>query len=136
MKQFLLRSIHGLFFGAFLTVIITIGIIYFGEHETLNGMTFIKNAVGYMICGWFFSTSSLIFEIKDIKLLIQTLLHFITVSILYFILSFLVGWFPFTIKATLLVLFSFVVVYALFWVSFYLYFKKKAKSLTADLKHL
>lgn len=136
MKTFLFRSLIGIFFGAFIAVILTNSVILFGEKDTLNGALFLKNSLGSIFCGWFFTVSPLYFENNRLKLTQQTALHFITVVILYFILAFGIGWVPFTINSFLLALGMFILFYVLFWLSFYLYFRNQAQKLNADLNEL
>ena len=137
MKTFLYRSIIGIFFGAFIAVIIDeFSRVYSAEKEMLDGQLFLKNSLGSIFCGWFFTVTPLFFENTYLRLSQQTALHFITVVILYFILAFGIGWVPFTMKSFLLALGLFIVFYSVFWTSFYLYFRKQAKKLNAELQEL
>lgn len=136
MKKFLTRSIHGIFFGSFLAVSATFLIIYFGNYEVLNTSFFIKNSLGIILNGWFFTVSPLYFENTNLKLSQQTALHFGTVVICYFILAFWIGWIPFTAKSAMLNLGIFIVVYLIIWTSFYLYFRNQVNKLNAELNEL
>jgi len=136
MKTFLIRSILGIFFGAFLTLVVMFTIIYFGEMESLNSNLFVKNSLGMIFCGWFFTVSPLYFENKNMKLPQQTALHFTTIVLLYFVLAFGIEWIPFTVKSALLNLALFLIVYLIIWISFYLHFKKEADKLNAELNDL
>ena len=135
MKTFLFRSMIGIFFGAFLAVILTNSVVYFGEKNILDGPLFLTNSLGSIFCGWFFTVSPLYFENTNLRLSQQTGLHFITVVVLYFILAFGIGWIPFTMKSFLLMLGLFIVIYAIFWTAFYLYFRNQAKKLNAELNN-
>ncbi|KMY55309.1 hypothetical protein AC623_16340 [Bacillus sp. FJAT-27231] len=136
MKTFVLRSLIGIFFGAFLSVMVTAVVIYVGSKELLEGGLFIKNAFATMFCGWFFSITPLYFEIKSLRLSQQTALHFVTVAVLYFALSLGVGWIAFNIKSVLSFAALFIFMYVIIWVCFYLYFKHEAKKLNDDLRHI
>lgn len=136
MKTILFRSMIGIFYGAFLAVLFTNAVIYFGEHEVLDGSLFFKNSLGAIFCGWFFTVSPLYFEIQSLRLAQQTVLHFITVFILYFILAYGIGWIPFTLRGTIIALGIFLALYFISWVAFYLYFKRQADTLNAELKQL
>ncbi|WP_203248241.1 DUF3021 domain-containing protein [Sporosarcina beigongshangi] len=133
MKTFLFRSMIGIFFGAFIAVLLTNSVVYFGEQDVLDGQLFLKNSLGSIFSGWFFTVSPLYFENTNLRLSQQTALHFITVVVLYFILAFGIGWIPFTWSSFALTLGLFIVVYAIFWTAFYLYFRKQAKKLNAEL---
>ncbi|WP_422122378.1 DUF3021 domain-containing protein [Planococcus sp. X10-3] len=124
MKSFVIRSIIGIFFGAFLSVIITSTMVLSGQ-ETLDGRQFVRNSIGNMLCGWFFTASTLYFEIHKWSLLKQTAAHFVTIMVLYFVLAYGIGWFSFTIPSFLLILAVFAILYALLWKAFSYYFKKQ-----------
>lgn len=136
MKTFIFRSLMGIFYGAFLAVIITNSVVIFGEKDVLDGQLFLKNSLGFIFCGWFFTVSPLYFENTNLRLSQQTGLHFITVIVLYFILAFGIGWIPFTMTSFMLMLGLFIVVYAIFWTAFYLYFRNEAKKLNEELNGL
>lgn len=136
MKTFIIRSFIGIFFGGFITVLITNLNILFGGFEMIDGPLFLKNSIGSILCGWFFTVSPLYFENRNLRLSQQTILHFLTVTILYLILALTIGWIPFNIINILLTLLIAIVVYTIFWVAFYLYFKNQARKLNDDLKKL
>lgn len=136
MKTFLIRSILGVFFGAFLAVLVTFAFIYLGGNDVLNSSIFVKNTLGVMLNGWFFTVSPLYFENNNLKLYQQTALHFGTVIIAYFVLAFGIGWIPFTAKSALLNLSLFIFVYLIIWLGFYLYYRNQAKLLNAELDEI
>ncbi|HJF33225.1 MAG TPA: DUF3021 domain-containing protein [Sporosarcina psychrophila] len=136
MKTFLYRSIIGIFFGAFIAVILTNSVVLFSDKDMLDGQLFLKKSLGSIFCGWFFTVTPLFFENANLRLSQQTALHFVTVVILYFILAFGIGWIPFTVKSFLLALGLFIVFYSVFWTSFYLYFRGQAKKMNAELDGL
>ena len=136
MKTFLYTSIIGIFFGAFIAVMLTNSVVLYSEKDMLDGQLFLKNSLGSIFCGWFFTVTPLYFENTNLRLSQQTALHFVTVVILYFILAFAIGWVPLTVKSFLLALGFFIVFYSVFWTSFYLYFRGQAKKLNAELKGL
>ena len=136
MKTFLYRSIIGIFFGAFIAVILTNSVVLFSDKEMLDGQLFLINSLGSIFCGWFFTVTPLFFENASLRLTQQTALHFVTVVILYFILAFGIGWVPFTMKSFFLALGLFIVCYSMFWISFFLYFRGQAKKLNAELQQL
>ncbi|KOR80491.1 hypothetical protein AM232_20060 [Bacillus sp. FJAT-21352] len=136
MKTFIIRSFIGIFFGGFIAVLITNLNILFGGFEMIDGPLFLKNSIGSVLCGWFFTVSPLYFENRNLKLSQQTILHFLTVTILYLTLALTIGWIPFNIKNILLTFLISIVVYTIFWVAFYLYFKNQARKLNDDLKKL
>jgi hypothetical protein len=133
-KTFLFRSIIGIFFGAFLAVIVTNSVVYFGNQDVLDGQIFMKNSLGSIFCGWFFTVSPLYFENTKLRLSQQTALHFATVVVLYFILAFGIGWVPFTLKSFIITLVVFIFSYLMFWTSFYLYFRRQARKLNEELE--
>ncbi|MFD1032565.1 DUF3021 domain-containing protein [Metaplanococcus flavidus] len=135
MKNFLIRSILGIFFGAFIMVVLT-GSVALSGQETLDSMIFLTNAIGFMLSGWFFTTSTLYFENPNWSLGRQTMMHFMTVIILYFVLAFVIGWIPFNWASFLLMLGVFLGFYTIFWTIFYLYFKNQAQKLNDELNEV
>ncbi|NEU32232.1 DUF3021 domain-containing protein [bacterium LRH843] len=136
MKTILFRSMIGIFLGAFIAVVSTNAAVYVGGKELLDGGVFLKNSLGFIFCGWFFSVTPLYFEIKELRLLQQTVLHFVTVAALYFVLAFGIGWIPFDTTSILLAVCLFILIYSIMWVCFYLYFKRVAKKLNDELRHI
>lgn len=136
MKTFLFRSIIGIFFGGFLTVLITMGIILTNSLETIDASAFIESAIGTVFCAWFFSVTPLYFENENWSLLRQTMYHFMTVLILYFITAFGLDWFSFTLKSFSLFAILFLVLYAIIWLCFYWYYTNEAKKMTEELDGL
>ena len=136
MKTFLFRSMIGIFFGAFIAVMLTNSIVYFGEKEVLDGQLFLKNSLGTIFCGWFFTVSPLYFENSNLRLSQQTGLHFVTVFVLYFILAFGIGWIPFTMKSFLLMLGLFIVCLSDFLDFFLSVLQKSSEKLNEELKDL
>jgi len=134
MKTFLIRSIVGICFGAFFSILITYSVILSGQ-ETLDSGSFMQNSLGSMLCGWFFAVSSLIFDQHNWSLRRQTVTHFIIVIVLYFVLAFGIGWVPFTVEGFLSILGTFVIFYLLFWLAFYFYFKNQAQKMNKELKN-
>lgn len=136
MKTFAIRSILGIFFGSFLTLVVLFFVIYAGNNETLNSSILVKNAVGTVFCGWFFTVTPLFFENEKLTLPVQTVLHFLCVSVLYFIVAFVLGWIPFTAGGFIGMLGLFIVFYATIWIAFYMYFRKQAAKLNEELREL
>lgn len=134
MKTFLFRSMIGIFFGAFLAVVFTNLFVLSNDHRMLDGTLFMKNSLGSIFCGWFFTVSSLYFENPNLRLSQQTALHFATVIILYFILAFGIGWVPFNLTSFFIAIVFFLGFYVIFWTSFYLYFKRQMKKLNEELE--
>ncbi|MDQ0231519.1 DUF3021 domain-containing protein [Metabacillus malikii] len=134
MKSFIMRSFIGICFGAIVAVVVTNLLFLVGGLEAIDGDLFLKNSLGSLFCGWFFIVSPMYFEIRKLTLSQQTILHFVTVLVLYFILALTIGWIPFNTNIILLTIFSAIVVYAGIWTAFYLYFKNQARKLNDDLK--
>jgi len=134
MNSFLFRSMIGIFFGAFIAVMTTSALIYFGGQTTIDGLRFIKDAFGYIFCGWLFSVTPLYFKIRSLGLPMQTALHFLTITIVYFILGLWIGWIQIDVKNFLIYLAISIFGYFIGWIGFYLYFKNESKKLNKDLR--
>ncbi|MCG7343191.1 DUF3021 domain-containing protein [Sporosarcina sp. ACRSL] len=136
MKTFITRSILGIFFGSFLALVTILAVIYIGDKEMLDAAILGKNALGTMFCGWFFTVTPLLFENERLTLPVQTTLHFLSVTALYFIVAFIIGWIPFTMKGFIGMLLIFIAFYSIIWLSFYAYFRKQAEKLNEELRGL
>ncbi|WP_273853387.1 DUF3021 domain-containing protein [Guptibacillus spartinae] len=136
MKTFLFRSMVGLFFGGFLAVVLTYGVIFLGDQATLDSNLFVTNSLGAIFCGWLFTVTPLYFEIHSLKLPQQTALHFFTVIVIYFILAYGIGWIQPGVTNILIFLIIALVSYSIMWTAFYLYFKNESKKLNEDLQQI
>ncbi|MFS0690684.1 DUF3021 domain-containing protein [Sporosarcina sp. 179-K 8C2 HS] len=136
MKTFLTRSILGIFFGSFLAIVTIVAVSYFGDKDMLDAALLSKNALGTVFCGWFFAVTPLIFENEKLTLPVQTTMHFLSVTVLYFIVAFVIGWIPFTVEGFIGMLGIFIVFYAIIWLAFYMYFRKQAAKLNEELRGL
>ncbi|MCM3638439.1 DUF3021 domain-containing protein [Sporosarcina luteola] len=136
MKTFLTRSVLGIFFGSFLAVVTILAVIYINNIEMLDAAILGKNLLGTVFCGWFFTVTPLLFENEKLTLPVQTTLHFLCVTVLYFIVAFIIGWIPFTVKGFIGMLGIFIVFYSIIWISFYMYFRKQAAKLNEELREL
>ncbi|GGD60549.1 DUF3021 domain-containing protein [Paenibacillus nasutitermitis] len=134
MNSFFFRSMIGIFFGAFIAVMTTSALIYFGGQSEIDGLLFIKNAFGYIFCGWLFTVTPLYFKIRSLGLPMQTALHFLTVTIGYLIISLLIGWIRIDVKNFMIFLAIAILFYAIAWIVSYLYFKNESKKLNKDLR--
>lgn len=136
MKTFLTRSMLGILFGGFLTVVITFLVIYLGGHPVLDSGIFVRNSLGMIFSGWFFTVTPLYFENENWSLLRQSVYHFLTVLLLYLITALYVGWFSLTVKSLLGFVGLFLVVYGAIWLAFYFYYKNEARKLNEELSKL
>ncbi|MCM3710392.1 DUF3021 domain-containing protein [Sporosarcina luteola] len=136
MKTFLTRSVLGIFFGSFLAVATILAVIYIDGKDMLDASILGKNLLGTVFCGWFFTVTPLLFENEKLTLPVQTTLHFLCVTMLYFIVAFIIGWIPFTVRGFIGMLGIFIVFYSIIWFSFYMYFRKQAAKLNEELREL
>lgn len=136
MKAFLFRSMIGIFFGGFLAVVLTYSVVFLGEQATLDSSLFVKNSLGTIFCGWLFAVSPLLFEIRSLNLLQQTALHFFTVMVAYFVLAYGIGWIPQGGSNILIFIAITLVIYAVIWIGFYMYFRNESRKMNEALKHI
>ena len=85
------------------------------------------------IIGISFATTTLIFEIDSWSITAQTALHFVITSVVMYISGFLCGWFPHTVRSTIIWFAIFIVIYVIMWAGFMLYFKKQTKKINEAL---
>ena len=136
MKKFITRSFIGIFFGAFIAVFTTNVYILVGDFDSIDGSMFLRDSIGSIIFGWLVTIGSLYYDIRKLKLMQQTILHFLTVFILYLILALSIGWMSFTATSIFLAILIAFIVFAAFWIAFYFYFKNQARKLNDDLRKL
>ncbi|SFO92592.1 DUF3021 domain-containing protein [Salibacterium halotolerans] len=133
MKTIVYQSFLGICFGALVSILIHYGVILFGGVENIESGRFVLDSLGSMFCGWFFSTGGLIFAKENWSLTKRTIVHFITVTMLYFVLSFLIGWIPFTIWGFLIGMGLFLIIYTVIWFCFFVYFYYEMRKLNEAL---
>ena len=135
MKTFLWRSTIGIFFGCFLSVIITFVIILNGN-EMVSGQLFIRNSLGSMLCGWLCFITPLYFENTRITLVQATIYHFLTLFFGYILSIFCFTWFPSSGVGVTISFILFIFVYLCIWLAFYFYSKNQMKKLNEQLNYL
>ncbi|SDJ16571.1 DUF3021 domain-containing protein [Salimicrobium halophilum] len=133
LKKVVFQSFVGICFGAFVSVMVYYGVYLFGGIESFEAPLFIKNTTASIFCGWFFSVGALIFALEHWSLAKRTVVHFLIVTSLYFILAIGVGWLSLTTTQLILGVLFFLVVYGLIWLSCYVYFSYQAKKLNDSL---
>ncbi len=92
--------------------------------------------VQYLITGLLgltFAAGSIIFELDNWSLLLQTIVHFAVTSVIMYLSGFFCGWFPHNVSSTLIWFAMFIVIYIIFWVSFYNYYKKRTREINEQL---
>lgn len=136
MKGFLIRSLFGIGVGAILSVILTTSTVILGDVSTLDGNLYVKYAWGCILCSWFFTVAPLIFEIKRMMLWQQTVIHFILISVFYFIFANWIGWVSYNEGIFFIMILIFIGFYIAFWLAFYTYFAHQAKKMNENLGRL
>lgn len=85
------------------------------------------------IIGGCFAGTSIIFEIDNLSLLLQTVIHFAINSIVMFIAGFLCCWFPHIFLSAVIWFAVFIGFYIIFWFVFYLCTKESVKKINEKL---
>ena len=146
MKEFFKRAIIGFVYGVFIgqTILILESLAggngsfypvsaYLLQHSSSQMAAVIIQYFLTGIIGISFATTTLIFEIDSWSITSQTALHFAITSVVMFIAGFVCGWFPHTVKSTIIWFVIFIVIYVLMWAGFMLYFKKQTKKINEVL---
>ena|SRR5699024_8698033 len=84
--------------------------------------------------GIYFGLASFIFVFGNWSPLKKTMIHFLLSIVVYFSIALPIGWIPPKALSILLTLFIFIIIYALFWFGFNLYYKKLEASLNESLR--
>jgi hypothetical protein len=141
-KRAILGFIYGVFIGQTILILESLfkgdGNFYFVSKSLLDlaGTKIGGVIIQYFLTGLIgttFAATTVIFEMDSWSLLRQSILHFIITSIVMYAAGFLCGWFPHTLGSTLIWFGVFIVVYAIFWISFTLYYKNKVKKINEAL---
>lgn len=86
-----------------------------------------------MFFGVYFGLSSFIFMLQHWSPLKQTIVHFILSISVYYTIALPLGWVPINPRAILYSSLMFILVYALFWSGYTIYYKKIEVSLNKSL---
>src|SRR5690625_378774 len=121
--------------------------IAFGGIATFGALTIMKilsieasinevwmNMSGSLIIGIYFGLSSFIFERNVWSPLKRTIIHYCLSLFVYYCVAIPVGWVPFTPLYLGLGLILFTIIYVIFWLGSYLYYKYEINSLNTYLK--
>jgi len=126
------RSMIGIAYGGIITFIALTILKYTGTEASVSEIWF------YMLCslilGIYFGLSSLIFVDNGVSMLKQTVIHFMMSIVFYFIIALSAGWIPFTLSAILWSSLFFIIIYAVSWTGYYLYYKRVEASMNANLQ--
>ncbi|MUK89439.1 DUF3021 family protein [Ornithinibacillus sp. L9] len=126
------RSISGIAVGGILTFIALTILIIFDIESSVKEIW--MHMLASFLMGIYFGLSSFIYENETWSPLKKTIIHF-TLSIgFYFIVALSVGWVPMNMKAIIFSFFLFILIYAIFWTGYYIYFKKIEATLNKDLE--
>lgn len=100
--------------------------------------TYSKMAIGSMIIGIGFSVPSLVYENANLPYATKVLIHMGSGSVVFIIVSSVVGWIPFGYgwKACVISIASGLGIAFLLWFGFSLYYKNEAKKLNERLKQI
>ncbi|MFD2654744.1 DUF3021 domain-containing protein [Gracilibacillus thailandensis] len=121
------RILYGVAAGSLVTFVI-LSLLVMQDIETTVQEIW-KHWLASMLIGIYFSWASVIFERERWSILKQTIVHFVISIVVYFPIAIMAGWVPFNTKALLLGLGIFIGCYSIFWISFYSYFKRMARSM-------
>lgn len=93
-----------------------------------------QHMLGSLVMGAYFGVASFIFEQERWSPLIQTVAHFSLSILVWLPLALFLGWVPLGWWTIIIGVFSFTVVYCLFWIGSTLYFKSVLKQLNQMVK--
>ena len=140
------RSLLGFMYGVFIgqTILILESILagdgnfypvspYLSAHTNTTIAAVIIQYFITGIIGITFAGTTVIFEADSWSLIAQTALHFVITSVVMFFAGFLCGWFPQTVKSTLIWFAVFIVIYIIMWISFTLYYRRKTQKINEAL---
>ncbi|GAA0479749.1 DUF3021 domain-containing protein [Salinibacillus aidingensis] len=93
------------------------------------------NMLGSIFIGIYFGLASRIFEIQKWSPLKKTIIHLTLSIITYYSVGLAIGWVPLELLPLILSFITFICVYAIFWFSYTLYYKRLETSMNDYLNH-
>ena len=146
LNKIIKRAIMGFVYGVFIgqTILILESLVggngnfypvsaYLLQHSSSQMVAVIIQYFLTGIIGISFATTTLIFEIDSWSITAQTALHFAITSVVMYIAGFLCGWFPHSVRSTIIWFSIFIVIYVIMWICFTLYFRKQTKKINEAL---
>lgn len=133
-KEFIKRGFYGIGIGNIIGCIISI-IIYFTSDE-LNSFTvidYVKYTIASSVIGFSFAGASLFFEWERLSLLKATILHFIFLPVIFFLMATFAGWISFVWYEWIISILSFMGIYVVIWLCLYFYIKGKINRINKKL---
>lgn len=125
--------------GAVLGLLIGIGFILFGKPpETYVGLRAPWAAVAYLVhCalhGALCVGSQIVYDIEKFSIARATVIHFLITLISFYILGMTTGWFHPGDPFFWIITAGFVFVYFLIWLAYYISYRRKVRSMNAELR--
>lgn len=135
LKKTLLGIPLGIAIGATITLIISLVVKDIPEHAPyfVSKTYFIRTYMASALMGGIFGGAATIFDVDRWSLLKQTVIHFIISAVTMFAVASWTRWVSFDPQSTLIFSGIFLVVYALFFASQYIYYKIKLDGINAEL---
>ena len=131
-SEIIKRTMYGIAYGGINTFIaLTILMIY--EINPPISTIWLYTTMGFIL-GIYFGLASFIFEVETWSPLKKTIIHFTSSITCYFIIALSVGWVPLKIKAIIITIFFFIIVYTIFWLGYRTYYKRIEAGLNKDLQ--
>lgn len=110
--KLLKKTLFGIGIGSFIYILLS---LFFVTQEIR------VQIIGVLLCSAIMGACSQIYEVRRLSLLIQTMVDFLLRYAAVMIIGIVFGWFPFLGGALITATVIFLVIFFLFWTSFYLY---------------
>lgn len=121
------RILYGVAAGSLITFTVLSFLIIQDIHSTIQEIW--KHWLASMLIGIYYSFASIIFESERWSLLKQTVIHLTLTILIFFPISFVVGWIPFNPLSIVIGLGIFLAFYFITWTSMYFYYKSMERSM-------
>lgn len=126
------RSMMGLGFAAMVTFAILTMVMV--QNVDVPVSIVWKNMLGSMVLGMYFGTASLIFDYEAWSPLRQTIVHFMLSVSTWLLLALYMGWLPLAVIPIMTGIGIFIMIYLLFWIGAYWYFKKTESEMNRAIR--
>lgn len=134
-KKIISRAFFGFISGVCIGQVITIINVLLSKSGTYS-ISLVPMIIQFFMTGLIglnYSASSIIFEIDKWGMTKQTIIHFLITSSVLYVAFAACKWVRMTILSTLIWFGICIVIYVIFWVSFFIYFKIKIKETNKQL---
>lgn len=133
-KEFCKRGFGGIGIGNIIGCIISL-IIYSTSNrlDSFTVINYVKYTIACSVIGFSFAGASLFFEWERLSLLKATILHFIFLPVVFFLMAAFAEWISFVWYDWIISILSFILIYVIIWLALYFHIKSKINKINKKI---